>query len=46
MNPEILLAQLRALLELAPDFETFSATSREHLMWLGQAHALVSRWNA
>jgi len=45
MNPEILLAQLRALIERAPDFDQYSPTSREHMMWLGQGHALISRWN-
>ena len=45
MEPEILLAQLRALMERAPDFDEYLPTSREHMMWLGQAHALVSRWN-
>jgi len=45
MEPEVLLAQLRAIMERAPDFEDYSPTSREHMMWLGQAHALVSRWN-
>ena len=45
MEPEVLLAQLRALFERAPDFELYSPTSREHLVWLGQAHALISRWN-
>ena len=45
MNPEILLAQLRALLERAPDFDQYTPASREHQMWLGQAHALLSRWN-
>jgi hypothetical protein len=45
MKPEVLLAQLRALFERAPDFEQYSATSRDHMIWLGQAHALVSRWN-
>lgn len=45
MEPEVLLAQLRALFERAPDFELYSPTSREHFVWLGQAHALISRWN-
>ena len=45
MNPEILLAHLRALIERAPDFDQYTSTSREHMMWLGQAHALVNRWN-
>ena len=46
MEPEILLAQLRALVQRAPNFEQYSQTSQEHLVWLGQAHALVSRWNS
>jgi len=45
MNPEILLAQLRALIERMPDFNQYTPTSREHLVWLGQGHALVNRWN-
>lgn len=45
MEPEALLAHLRALFERAPDFEQYSPISRNHLTWLGQAHALVSRWN-
>ncbi|MGH8214870.1 MAG: hypothetical protein ACREPZ_04155 [Rhodanobacteraceae bacterium] len=45
MEPSVLLAQLRALLERAPDFEAYSPLSREHVQWLGQAHALVSRWD-
>ena len=45
MEPEVLLAQLRALFERAPDFEHYSPTSKEHMIWLGQAHALISRWN-
>ena len=46
MEPEVLLAQLRALFERAPDFEEYSPVSKDHMIWLGQAHALVSRWNA
>jgi hypothetical protein len=46
MEPEVLLAQLRALFERAPDFDQYSPTSRDHMIWLGQAHALVSRWNS
>ena len=45
MEPQILLAQLRALLERAPDLEKFNSESKDHMIWLGQAHALVSRWN-
>lgn len=45
MEPHILLAQFRALLERMPDLENYSLSSKEHLTWLGQAHALVSRWD-
>jgi hypothetical protein len=45
MEPEVLLAQLRALFERAPDFELYSPTSKEHMIWLGQGHALITRWN-
>ena len=44
MPPQILLAQLKALLARAPSFDSYASTSSEHLAWLGQAHALVSRW--
>lgn len=45
MEPKILLAQLRSLLERAPNFDEYKSTSKEHQVWLGQAYALVSRWN-
>jgi hypothetical protein len=45
MHPQILLAQFRSLLARAPNFENYSPSSVDHLSWLGQAHALVSRWN-
>lgn len=45
MEPEILLANLRALLERIPNFDEYSPSSQEHLLWLGQGHALVQRWN-
>ena len=45
MEPEILLAQLRALIERAPDLDAYSPSSIEHQVWLGQAHALISRWD-
>ena len=45
MGTEVLLAQLIALVERAPDFEDYSPTSKDHLIWLGQAHALILRWN-
>lgn len=46
MEPKILLAQLRSLLERMPDFEEYDTVSKEHHVWLAQAHALVSRWNS
>lgn len=45
MEPEIMLAQLRALLEREPNLMEYNPSSREHQMWLGQAHALISRWS-
>jgi hypothetical protein len=45
MDSAVLLAQLRSLLESAPDFASYSPTSGEHQGWLAKAHALVSRWN-
>lgn len=47
MDPALLLAKLRALVERMPNFEydAFLANSNEHLVWVAQAHALVSRWS-
>lgn len=45
MEPEILLANLRALLERMPNFEEYNPYSKDHLLWLGQGHALIKRWN-
>ncbi|MBD1388696.1 hypothetical protein IC617_04570 [Neiella sp. HB171785] len=45
MNKDILLAKLRALHERTPDFNEYSPTSIEHHSWLGQAHALINRWD-
>jgi hypothetical protein len=45
MEKNILLAQLRALLERAPNLDEYSPKSREHHTWLAQAHALINRWN-
>lgn len=42
MEPQILLAKLRALLERMPDFDQFKPTSHEHMQWLGQVVALVN----
>lgn len=45
MDQAVLLAQLRTLLDTAPDFEAYSPTSVEHQAWLAKAHALIHRWN-
>ena len=45
MDPHIHLTQLRALLSRAPDFNAYRPASAEHQLWLGQAHALIARWN-
>jgi hypothetical protein len=45
MESKILLAQLRAILERMPDWKGYSPISRDHALWLGQAHALLRRWN-
>ncbi|WP_031569337.1 hypothetical protein [Rheinheimera texasensis] len=46
MEPEIVLAHLRALLEREPNLKEYTPTSREHHTWLGQAHALIARWSS
>ncbi len=46
MEPAILLAQLRALFERAPNFDEYTISSRDHMTWLGQGHALISRWDS
>ena len=43
MEPEILLAQIRALLERAPNYDEYIGDSKEHMIWLSQAHALVAK---
>jgi hypothetical protein len=45
MDKAVLLAQLRSLLDSAPDFGVYSPTSAEHHTWLGKGHALISRWD-
>lgn len=45
METQILLANLRSLLERVPDFASYSPSSSEHQVWLGQAHALIARWS-
>jgi hypothetical protein len=44
MLPHILLVQLKSLLARAPSFDVYAPSSSDHLTWLGQAHALVTRW--
>ena len=44
MSPHILLTQTKALLARAPSFSTYTPASVEHQSWLGQAYALVARW--
>ena len=43
MDKAVLLAQLQSLLETAPDFSAYSASSREHSVWLAKGHALIKR---
>ena len=44
MDKPVLLAQLRTLLEGAPDFGAYTPMSQPHSRWLGTALALVARW--
>lgn len=46
IDPLVLLAELRALAETAPDFDQFIASSRSHHEWLGKLHALIRPFNA
>ena len=46
MEQNILLAQLRALLERAPDLENYSPSSKEQMTWLAQGTALITRWDS
>lgn len=45
MNAVALLAELRALANNVPDFQTYSPASRLHLEWLGKTSALLTLWN-
>ena len=45
MEPKIILANLRALLERIPNFDEYTPYSQEHLLWLAQGHALIQRWD-
>ncbi len=46
MDSKIILAQLRSLLERMPNFDQYKSTSKEHHVWLAQAHALINRWDS
>lgn len=46
MEPYLILSQIKSLLARAPSFDTYTPSSLEHQVWLGQAHALVVRWNS
>jgi hypothetical protein len=45
MEPHILLAAIRALLDQPPDFDAYAPTSRIHNDWLARAYTLVARWD-
>jgi hypothetical protein len=45
MNKLALLAELRALAELAPSFERWDPSSQIQQSWLGKVHALLAKWN-
>jgi hypothetical protein len=46
MEPHILLAKINALLSRTPPFDDFVPESSVHHEWLGQAYALVNRWDS
>jgi hypothetical protein len=39
------LAQLKSLLARTPDFAALAPGVQDHIIWLAQAYALVTRWN-
>ncbi|MBW7933851.1 MAG: hypothetical protein H3C62_09625 [Gemmatimonadaceae bacterium] len=43
MEKKVILAELKALLASAPDFNLYSETSVTHITWLAKAHALVAK---
>src|SRR6185436_5771763 len=45
MNKLALLAELRALAEIAPSFEVWDPSSQVLQSWLGKVHALLAKWN-
>jgi hypothetical protein len=44
MDPVALLAELRALADNIPNFDTFTPSSRVHQEWIGKLHALIEQW--
>jgi hypothetical protein len=44
MNKKILLYQLRALLDTAPDFNLYSPDSEIHSRWMNSIHTLIYQW--
>ena len=44
MNKKILLYQLRALLEIAPDFNLYHPDSEMHSRWMNSIHTLIYQW--
>jgi hypothetical protein len=45
MDSVALLAELRALADNVPDFDSYTVTSRAHHEWLGKVSALMQIWN-
>ena len=45
MNKLALLAELRALAEIAPSFDLWDPFSQIQQSWLGRVHALLAKWN-
>lgn len=44
MNKKILLFQLKALLEVAPDFRVYAADSQSHLHWMNSVYSVIYQW--
>jgi hypothetical protein len=45
MDKVVLLAELRAMANDVPDFNSYTPSSRDHLEWLGKVHALITQWD-
>ena len=44
MNKNILLYQLKSLLEAAPDFSFYTAESEAHLHWMNSIYSVIYQW--